>query len=159
VLFAQGEPVPLRALAEGFPAVTKAQLESAIDALVARYNGYGGALRVYRYANGTLHLSVAGPYHALMEASEGEAPLDARETKLLSLIIYQQPISLVEISDYLGTRVKATVQRLVKKGFIQFEKSEEAPEGQYVITDYCRTYFQLPVDQSLVCECIEALLS
>jgi len=121
VIFAAGEPVSVRDLADAFGGVTPADIEQAVEDLSERYRGEGNGLRVERVAGG-FRLSTrpeVGPWVRRYFRQQNRTRLSQAALETLAIVAYRQPITAPEVQAIRGVDPSASLRSLLDRKLIR----------------------------------------
>jgi len=121
VIFAAGEPVAPKDIAEAFDDVDVAAVERAIDAVEARYRGCGSALRVERIAGGVrlATRSELGEWVRRFFRQRNRTRLTPAALETLAIVAYRQPATAPEIQAIRGKDPSAALKSLIDKKLLR----------------------------------------
>ena len=143
LLFAAGDPVPPKRLAE-LCEVDEAQVEEAVVELATRLEDHG--LQVLRVAGG--YTLGTRPEYATWVHRLRQPPaerLSAAALEVLAIIAYRQPITKPEIDQIRGVDSGSALRSLVAKRLVTTRGRKEGPGRAplYVTTEYFLRAFGL----------------
>jgi segregation and condensation protein B len=121
VIFAAGEPVSPRELAEAFDDADAADVERAIDAMEARFRDSGSALRVERIAGG-VRLATRpelGEWVRRFFRQRNRTRLTPAALETLAIVAYRQPVTAPEIQAIRGKDPSAALKSLIDKKLVR----------------------------------------
>lgn len=127
LLFAAGEPLPIRRLIDVIGA-PKADVRRALGALRAEYGGVHRGVRLMQVAGGYQFRTVAA--HAdYVKALGRNKPVRLSRAALetLAIVAYRQPITKVEIEAVRGVDVDGVLQSLLSRKLIQVLGRKDVP--------------------------------
>ena len=120
VLFALGEPVAVRVLAELF-GVSVHDVRQAAEALRCEYNDGGRAFRLEDIAGGLqiLTLPAYDPWLRRMRRKQRDARLSAAAFETLAVIAYKQPITKADLESIRGVQCAPILKTLLDRSLIK----------------------------------------
>ncbi len=121
VVFAAGEPVPAREIAEALGGMDPRVIEEALDTLDEEYRRRGGGLRLERVAGG-VRLATrpeVGPWVRQFFRQRNRTRLSSAALETLAIIAYRQPVTAPEIQAIRGVDSSASLKSLVDKRLIR----------------------------------------
>ena len=127
LLFAAGEPLPMRRLTDVIGA-PKADVKRALAALRAEYGGVQRGVRLLQVAGGYQFRTVAA--HAdYVKALGRNKPVRLSRAALetLAIVAYRQPVTKVEIEAVRGVDVDGVLQSLLSRKLIQVLGRKDVP--------------------------------
>ena len=119
VLFASGEPVPVKALMEAMELAPE-EFEAALRGLALRYAGQRG-VRLMRYES-SLQLVTRPEHMALIEKVLQPArkqTLTQAALETLAVVAYRQPITRMEVEQIRGVQCDRAMLTLTRHGLIE----------------------------------------
>lgn len=124
LLFAGGEPVPARALAQALP--DEADADAVLAALRARYAGRG--VEVVEVAGGWQFRTAPDLAPRLRRVVAQPRRLPRVAMEVLAVVAYHQPVTRPEIEQMRGTSLsQPTLDALLEAGLIAPQGRKEAP--------------------------------
>lgn len=120
VLFAAGEPLPLRRLAEVLDGATLRQIEEALRLLQEEYRPGVRGIHLVEVAGG-YQFRTARENAAWVQALFNTKPsrLGRATLETLAIIAYKQPVTKAEIEAIRGVDVDGPLQTLLQRGLIR----------------------------------------
>ena len=121
VVFAAGEPVPVKELASALGGVEESLLEEAAAVLAEEYRGRGAGLQVERVAGG-LRLATrtdVGPWVRQFFRQRNRTRLSSAGLETLAIVAYRQPITAPEIQAIRGVDSTASLKSLLEKKLVR----------------------------------------
>ena len=118
LLFVAGEPVPIGRLSAAL-AVSPAQVEEALMALAASYEGRG--IRLQRHGD-RVQLVTAPEAAAAIErflGVEADSRLSQAALETLAVIAYRQPLTRAQIEAVRGVNCDGVLRTLLARGLIE----------------------------------------
>lgn len=125
MLFAAGEPVKIRELAEALEAPS-GLVERALDGLEARLEG--GGLQLARVAGG-VQLRTRSRYAQQVMTLLGGRPtrLSRAALEVLSILAYQQPCTRSDIDEIRGVSSGGVLKGLIERGIVRVSGRRDIP--------------------------------
>ncbi len=121
VVFAAGEPVPVKEIAWALGGVQESLVEEAVAALAEEYRGRGAGLQVERVAGG-LRLATraeVGPWVRQFFRQRNRTRLSPAGLETLAIVAYRQPITSPEIQAIRGVDSTASLKSLLEKKLVR----------------------------------------
>jgi segregation and condensation protein B len=121
LIFAAEEPLTLADLEELFPGAPKEQLQEAIDAVAAQWDGGDRGLQVLRVAGGyrlTTRPDLGEWVRALFRA-RNRRRLSGAALETLAIVAYRQPITTPEIQALRGIDPAGVLQTLLDRRLLK----------------------------------------
>lgn len=121
LVFAAGEPVPVREIAAALGGVPEAEIDQAVDSLIEEYQRRGAGFQVERVAGG-LRLATRSDVgewvrHFFRQRNRTRLSVAALET--LAIVAYRQPITAPEIQAIRGVDSSASLKNLIEKKLLR----------------------------------------
>src|SRR3990167_2409483 len=129
LLFAYGEPLPVKRITEVVPDTNAAQLRQIVDALNAEYVASGRAFHIQEVGGGyqlATDKALAPWVKRALERSKPDA-VSAAAMETLAIIAYRQPITKADIEAIRGVDVTASLDTLVEKRFVRITGRKDSP--------------------------------
>ena len=129
LLFAYGEPLPVKRITEVVPDTNAAQLRQIVDALNAEYVASGRAFHIQEVGGGyqlATDKALAPWVKRALERSKPDA-VSAAAMETLAIIAYRQPITKADVEAIRGVDVTASLDTLVEKRFVRIAGRKESP--------------------------------
>jgi segregation and condensation protein B len=127
LIYVSDEPLNARTIAEVLKE-DEPSIQSAIDNLVAEFNGRAGGLQLREVAGGW-QFATRPEYHEHVRAflkSRPSAKLSLASLETLAVIAYKQPITVPEILDIRGVQSPSSIKTLLDKKLIVAKGRKEA---------------------------------
>jgi len=121
LLFASPEPLTRAEIAQVFPRLESAELETALAALAERYTRSGSGLRIVAVAGGhriTTRPEHAGALERLFQA-RNRSRLSQAALETLAVVAYRQPITGPEVQEVRGVHCQAVLRNLLERRLLR----------------------------------------
>lgn len=143
LLFASGEPVPLRRLVEILGGPSAGEVRRAVQALVASCAGHDRGVRVVEVAGG-YQLRTARENAEWVNALFRERPrrLGRAALETLAIIAYRQPITRAEIEAIRGVDIEAVLATLLRRELVAVCGRKETV-GRPLLYETTTTFLEL----------------
>jgi len=127
ILFATGEPLPLKRLVEVLDGPTPAEVKAAVRRVGERLEESGSGLRVHEIAGG-FQLRTARENAEYVRAVFRDKPrkLGRAALETLAVIAYRQPVTRAEVEAIRGVDVDAVLTTLLQRNLVQVAGRKEA---------------------------------
>ena len=121
LLFASDAPLSAADLARGGEGLDEEQVELAIEALRAEYEGAERAFQVYEIAGGYQLLTRPeyAPYLERFDTVPQNPRLSGPALEVLAVIAYRQPIGRAEVEDIRGVGSSGVLRTLLDRGLVE----------------------------------------
>jgi segregation and condensation protein B len=131
-------PFSARELAAAMRGVSPTEIDAAVAELNAIYEADGAPYRIEGSHSG-YRLELREEFGRLRDKLNGrvrEAKLSPAAVEVLSVLAYNQPLTLQEINDLRGSPSGAVLSTLVRRGLVRLERSpERGGASQYWTSD------------------------
>ncbi len=127
LIYVSDEPLNAKTIAEVLKE-DEQRIQTAIDDLVAEFNGRSGGLQLREVAGGW-QFATRPEYHEHVRAflkSRPSAKLSLASLETLAVIAYKQPITVPEILDIRGVQSPSSIKTLLDKKLIVAKGRKEA---------------------------------
>jgi segregation and condensation protein B len=133
-----GEPFSARELAAAMRGVSPAEIETAVAELNAAYERDAAPYEIIGSAQG-YHMQLRSELNRMrdkLHCRNREAKLTPAAVEVLSIVAYNQPTTVEEISDLRGTPSGPAMQSLVRRRLVRVDRPADRGEApQYSTTD------------------------
>ena len=129
ILFAFGQPVPLKRIQQVLPQVEIQILRAAIQQLAEEYTAGGRAIDVQEVAGGYQLVTRQDLAPWVKKALESPKPdsVSTASLETLAVIAYRQPITKAEIEAIRGVDVTAALDTLIERQFVRVAGRKDSP--------------------------------
>ena len=133
LVFASGDPLPFRKLAEILRETPPAQLKAALASLRQRYEDGERGIRLVEVAGGyQLRTATGNAEYVRMLFRERPGRLSRPAMETLAIVAYKQPITKAEIEAVRGVEVDGVLQSLLARSLIRTMGRKDAPGRPWV---------------------------
>ncbi|GAB4318090.1 MAG: hypothetical protein Kow0069_21120 [Promethearchaeota archaeon] len=156
----------------GFAHLKGTLLRRLVRSLEVQYIHFNGGLKLHRTCRGTYQLGVRDEYYPRLEKMTLKREFTPRETKLLALVAYNQPVSLTRLRK-LDSKVRLReLEALEARGMLTRTSGREGGSGgrgggggggrrrgSWSTTPKFSEYFHLPQEPSRIRKILESRAS
>jgi segregation and condensation protein B len=121
ILYAAGEPVPIRALKKVFSDIDPEDIKKGLAELLEIYNIEGRGLQIIEVAGG-YQITTRPEYHdrvSSMFKFKAPSRLTIQSLETLATIAYRQPVTIPEIMELRGVHSAGVVRTLLEKKLVR----------------------------------------
>ncbi|BBO17041.1 segregation and condensation complex subunit ScpB [Candidatus Brocadia pituitae] len=128
LIFAAGEPIPLRKLTDLIEGVDGAQIQEAIAQLRSDYDVQGRSFQIEEIAGGYQFFTKPEYYEwiAKLRKKSGETKLSQAALETLAIIAYKQPILRANLESIRGVQSGQLIRLLMEKDLVKVVGRDES---------------------------------
>lgn len=128
LIFAAGEPIPLRKLTDLIEGVDGAQIQEAIAQLRSDYDVQGRSFQIEEIAGGYQFFTKPEYYEwiAKLRKKSGETKLSQAALETLAIIAYKQPILRANLESIRGVQSGQIIRLLMEKDLVKVVGRDES---------------------------------
>lgn len=147
LLFAVGTPVGIVALCDALDGADPGEVQDALAALEARYQGESHGLTLEAVAGGW-QLRTQARFASTVLRLRGGKPqkLSPAALETLAVVAYRQPVTRPEVEEVRGVDAGGVLKVLLERGIVRVAGRRDEPGRplEYATTDTFLTLFGLP---------------
>ena len=129
LLFVSGEPIPVARLAAVIGAVSKAEVEQALNILEEQLSQDGRGIQLVRLAGGYRLVTKAdyAPWLKRLDKAKAAQKLSRSALESLAIIAYKQPLVRAEIEEIRGVETSGVLRTLLERKLVRIVGRKEVP--------------------------------
>ncbi len=133
LLFISGDPITISELKK-ITDLTDDDIKSSLKALIKEYRGKKSGIQIVEIANGYQMVSNSeySEWIKRLNSSNVSSTLSIPALETLSIVVYNQPVTKVEIEEIRNVNSDGTIKTLLDKRLIKIVGRKEAPGKPFI---------------------------